>query len=89
MIFFKDNKLFLNDKILELDHPIYKVWVYKKYVFLLYDPDCMDGKGEIFKNLLAFTKDGEKLWTADNPKWAQQFPYYEVKIKRGYFISEG
>lgn len=80
MISFQENTVDVAGNSFEVEYPIQDVKVVNELVLVLYKPDAFKGGGQ-FRNLVAFTKQGEKKWLAELPTTNSMDAYYQ-------FISE-
>lgn len=78
MIAIRDAKLFLDGKLIDLEYPILDAHEYDDLIVVLFDPDANIRKWGQFHNLIALSKNGERLWEAERPTTETGDSYYAV-----------
>jgi hypothetical protein len=67
----------------QLEHPILDAFAVGQKIIVLYDPDIHREKFGQFRNLEAFSLDGQKLWTAELPTNESGDSYYRAYFRDG------
>lgn len=78
---FSGNTLFIRGKVVNNDYPISDAFQIGNNIVVLYDPDSYTEKFGQFPNLVAFTPDGTKVWTAELPTSQSGDRYYKIASK--------
>ena len=82
-ISFLGTRLNVGDASWEVTHPILQAFVIDMKVIVLYDPDSYRESFGQFPNLVAFTLDGEQIWTAELPTHESGDRYYRAYLSDG------
>jgi hypothetical protein len=67
----------------EVAHPILQAFMIEKKVIVLYDPDSYRESFGQFPNLVAFSLDGQRIWTAELPTHESGDCYYRAYLNDG------
>lgn len=67
----------------QVEHPVLQAFVVGSNVVVLYDSDVHKEKFGQFPNLVAFSFEGEKLWTAELPTNESGDSYYRAYVEDG------
>lgn len=78
MISFSDNVVSIDSQQIEMEHTVAAVTEYEGRVVVLLDPDAYTEKFAQFENLIAFSREGKKLWTAELATTNSGDRYYKV-----------
>ena len=82
-ISFHGTHLNVGDTSWEVTHPILQAFVLDRKIIVLYDPDSHRESFGQFPNLVAFTFDGEQIWTAELPTQESGDSYYRAYLSDG------
>lgn len=78
MIGYDENRLTVDGKSYELEHRVADAIEYEDRVVVLFDPEVYTAKFGQFPNLIAVSRDGKKLWTAELPTTTSGDRYYRL-----------
>ena len=73
-----DNQIQFSDRTITLPHTVKKAFLLKGKIVVLFDPDANLGKTEQFRNLVAISTVGVRLWEAELPTNMSSDVYYDV-----------
>lgn len=77
-ILIKGSKVTFKGKCINIDYPVLEAYQSEDMVILLLDPDSNLNSVGQFKNLLAFSSNGELLWRAELPTTNSSGCYYKL-----------
>ena len=86
---FSGRSIELANGIVELDYPILDAFQLADKIIVLFEPDAKESPGQ-FKNLIAITPSGERVWEAELPTTMSFDTYYGFSSKNpivAYSIS--
>jgi len=66
---------------INLDYPVIDAFQLGDRIIVLLDPDSYGSNFGQFRNLLALTVDGERLWTAELPTTMSNDTYYRISSR--------
>jgi hypothetical protein len=75
------NTVVVGCKTITLSYPIAEAFRLEDKIIVLLDPDAYTEKFGQFRNLIALTIDGERLWTAELPTSMSSDTYYRISSK--------
>lgn len=78
MITFIGTTVSVNGKSLTVEYPVIDAFEVEERIILLFDPDAYTEKFGQFRNLVALSATGERLWTAEMPTTTSGDRYYKV-----------
>ena len=75
------NTLLVNGRSNCLEYPVVDLFVEADKIIVLFDPDAYSAKSGQFRNLIAVSVDGEKIWEADLPSTSSGDRYYQISSR--------
>ena len=78
---YEGSVLQLGDSRFDLEYRIRDAFLLGDKVVVLYDPDAQAGPFGQFPNLVAFSLQGHKLWTAQLPTTQSGDSYYQISSR--------
>ena len=87
MISFNDKKLNINGNEYTLDYTIYDACEFDDRVIVLFHPDEGIKMPDQFANLVSFTLNGQKEWTANLPTSSNADVYYKITSKTPLIVN--
>ena len=85
-ITFSGKAVYVGGQRMEVEYPVRDAFLASDKVIVLYDPDSYTERFGQFQNLVAFTPDGKKVWTAELPTTTSGDRYYRI-VLRGQLIA--
>jgi hypothetical protein len=78
---FSTHTITIGDRNIETEYPIHDAFLMRDKIIVLFHPDAYTEKFGQFKNLIALTLEGAKIWTAELPTNDSGDRYYQISSK--------
>ena len=75
---FSEKSVSLDGSTLEFDYPVLDAFELPDKVIVLFEPDSRRDEPGQFHNLIATTRDGERIWDAELPTTMSSDTYYRI-----------
>lgn len=80
-VIFSGRTISIGGRSVDLDYPLADAFQLGDKIIVLFDPDAYTETFGQFRNLIAITREGEKLWAAELPTTESGDRYYRVTSK--------